>query len=555
MDQGESRLLGALVDDLERSGLKFDPNFVHRLVASLMTKRFVILTGVTGSGKTRLAQAFAYWLSGGASPLDSAELSTDLMHDQRPDGWLHAGQDAPGDQATYRVDAVDSLAVQFSNERKGQRVKVTLPNELISEWIETIQRFGFSRDTPARDIREQVAKITGYSTQLNSFETHLKAAAFAILEQRRDESHSGETQRLEDPQRPSVEKVNAVPVGSRVEVVAVGADWHSSESVLGYPDALQPDRYIRTPTLDLILRAKELPELPHFLILDEMNLSHVERYFSDILSSMESGEPIHLYSASDPVDNEYRDGVPASISLPDNLFIIGTVNVDETTYMFSPKVLDRASTIEFRVSADALEAFLKNPATVDLGRLHGKGARFAPSFLSAARNTQPRNPESLQSRVNAEIGLFFAAMADHGSEFGFRTALEMSRFVGQFQLLDPADDQLERAIDALVYQKILPRLSGSRARLEPVLRSLLVLCRYERKWSMNEKGVWTLDNQTEILAAATSASDSPQYLPDELGEAPSAAATSTTRYPLSESKILRMFDLLRQNGFTSFAEA
>ena len=71
------------------------------------------------------------------------------------------------------------------------------------------------------------------------------------------------------------------------------------------------------------------------LILDEMNLSHVERYFSDFLSAIESGEEIPLY------------GEEKTLTLPDNLFTIGTVNVDETTYMFSPKVLDRANTIEF----------------------------------------------------------------------------------------------------------------------------------------------------------------------------------------------------------------
>lgn len=74
-----------------------------------------------------------------------------------------------------------------------------------------------------------------------------------------------------------------------------------------------------------------------------MNLSHVERYFSDFLSAMESDEPIPLHKAiEDDVD------VPNELKLPENVFIIGTVNVDETTYMFSPKVLDRANVLEFK---------------------------------------------------------------------------------------------------------------------------------------------------------------------------------------------------------------
>ena len=67
-----------------------------------------------------------------------------------------------------------------------------------------------------------------------------------------------------------------------------------------------------------------------------MNLSYVERYFADFLSALESDEAMD------------KPGTNEKIVLPDNLFVIGTVNVDETTYMFSPKVLDRANVIEFK---------------------------------------------------------------------------------------------------------------------------------------------------------------------------------------------------------------
>ena len=72
-----------------------------------------------------------------------------------------------------------------------------------------------------------------------------------------------------------------------------------------------------------------------------MNLSHVERYFADFLSAMESNEPVPLHN------NDLIEDIPNQITIPENLFVIGTVNIDETTYMFSPKVLDRANTIEF----------------------------------------------------------------------------------------------------------------------------------------------------------------------------------------------------------------
>ena len=91
-----------------------------------------------------------------------------------------------------------------------------------------------------------------------------------------------------------------------------------------------------------------------------MNLSHVERYFADLLSLIESGEPTELYRPVIGEDgtSQLRSGVEPTLQLPPNLFVIGTVNVDETTYMFSPKVLDRANVIEFRMERDELAGFL-----------------------------------------------------------------------------------------------------------------------------------------------------------------------------------------------------
>lgn len=149
-------------------------------------------------------------------------------------------------------------------------------------------------------------------------------------------------------------------------LIPVGADWTGNDNILGYPDGLDATKYVTRPALDLIQRAAQ-PEnsgYPHFLILDEMNLSHVERYFADLLSLIESGETTELYRPGVNVDGEtqFRADVEPILRLPPNLFIIGTVNVDETTYMFSPKVLDRANVIEFRMARGELAAFLASHA-------------------------------------------------------------------------------------------------------------------------------------------------------------------------------------------------
>lgn len=484
--QPMTQLSNSLAHDLQNAGIVQSISLTQRFLTSLLTKRFVILTGLSGSGKTRLAQSFAIWLDGIQPTVFTKEL-------------FEVGDRIAADRISYDVDALDTLSVQFSTVRDdGRAIKVTLPIALIEEWVQAINSNGFTRDTRTRTIRDAVAVSTLYSTQLNSFESPLKAAAFHILERG---VLSSQNQSL---------PTSVYHTASHYSVVAVGADWHNSEPILGYPDALNPKRYVRTPILDLMLKAKESPASPHFLILDEMNLSHVERYFADVLSAIESGEPLHLYDSLN--GTHMRDGVPPSLVLPPNLFVIGTVNVDETTYLFSPKVLDRANSIEFRVQQSEIDRFLDETAPVDLAALAGKGHQFASAFLRSSQDTPPSLNAESAGIANTEMKAIFRVLAEHGLEFGYRTAYEMDRFIRQYARLVP-DWNIYDALDAQVYQKTLPRLNGSRATLEPVLSALADFCQRPR--------------------------------PDSLDP----------HYPLSLHKIARMRRMLRQNGFTSFAEA
>jgi len=273
-------------------------------------------------------------------------------------------------------------------------------------------------------------------------------------------------------------------------VVAVGADWTTNENLLGYQDALRPEIY-RKPTngaLDLMLRARDDATRPYFLILDEMNLSHVERYFADMLSAIESGEPIALHSATEDLPGGDGDTlhVPPRLALPKNLFIVGTVNVDETTYMFSPKVLDRANVIEFRATAEQIESFLDDPQPIRMDALAHKGADYGAAFVTAASSAAPAladlptsiHPNGAQCAADLKARMVeaFKALAPIGAEFGFRTAHEIARFVAFHATLTGPGWQFSAALDAQVYQKLLPKLHGSERRLGPVLKALAEFC-------------------------------------------------------------------------------
>lgn len=297
-------------------------------------------------------------------------------------------------------------------------------------------------------------------------------------------------------------------ISKQIRIVSVGADWTNREPLLGYPNALENDKYVRPESgvLQLLQDAAVDESHPYFLILDEMNLSYVERYFADFLSSLESHSPILLW-------DKKADGVPMSINLPRNLFIVGTINVDETTYMFSPKVLDRANVIEFKIDEVEMDDYLKAAPVVDLSSIEGALADMAPEFVRLSTSQIETEFDGTRSLLIS----FFKALKSVNAEFGYRSASEMGRFISLAQT--EGNLAADSAVDASIVQKLLPKLHGSRKKLVPVLTAL---------WGLCETGI-----------GIESASD----VPDQ------------TKYPLTADKLLRMYRGAIDNGFTSFAEA
>ena len=305
---------------------------------------------------------------------------------------------------------------------------------------------------------------------------------------------------------------------SQYKIIPVGADWTNREPLLGYPNGLNPNEYISPDSgiLNLIITASENTDKPYFLILDEMNLSHVERYFADFLSVMESGDKISLYSGSTRKD---LDGskIPNEILWSKNLFIIGTVNIDETTYMFSPKVLDRANTIEFRIDETNIKSFFDLPSKIDLSVLKSKGSSMAKNFLEIAEdNIIVKEEEYTEIFVK-----FFNELKKVGAEFGYRTAVEMLLLIKKLSVISAISKN--DSIDIAVMQKLLPKLHGSRSKIAKVLDALILLC-------LKKGQTFSIAKSDEVLM-------------------------ESILYPIAYEKLVRMYKNALDNGFTSYAEA
>lgn len=307
---------------------------------------------------------------------------------------------------------------------------------------------------------------------------------------------------------------------SQFKIIPVGADWTNREPLLGYQNGLNLNEYIAPDSgvLKLILEASKLEnaEKPYFLILDEMNLSHVERYFADFLSVMESDDRINLYSGTIRKDLDGND-IPTEIFWSKNLFIIGTVNIDETTYMFSPKVLDRANTIEFRVDESDIKTFFEMPSKINLSVLESKGTSMAKTFLKiAADHAIEKDDEYTDVLLK-----FFNELKKVGAEFGYRTAVEMLLLIKKLNVVSSIPKN--EIIDIAIMQKLLPKLHGSRSKISKVLDALILLC-------LKEGETFSITKSEEVL-------------PENI------------KYPISFEKLVRMYKNALDNGFTSYAEA
>ncbi len=351
----------------------------------------------------------------------------------------------------------------------------------------------------------QKTGMQGDARQVAGFLAAALAKPFLILT---GQSGSGKTQLALRLGEWCGEAANGAP---RYLVVAVRPDWTGPEHLFGYQDALADAVKGRSvwavpDTLEFLLRARSDPKYPYVLVLDEMNLAHVERYFADFLSGIESREPV--LPSLDLVDGVWvEEQGRRRLPIPRNVIVVGTVNIDETTYLFSPKVLDRAFTFEFRVAGTDLDPALRRPtpaAPASDELLRSVAALLSDDAWHFA-NAHPG-----QDRLVSDMRKLHELLSPARLEFGHRVLFEALRLAAIVGATGSEDS--DESLDLITTTKLLPKIHGSRQRLETVLRSL---------------GDFAKDS-----------SDS--------GVVP--------RLPLTAAKLERMLDVLVEAQFVSFTE-
>ena len=517
----------ATIQETIRSrGLFFPADLLANYLVALQTKRFVILTGISGTGKTRLAMAVADCFGTTRSSKQAAELPDEaVMVTAAPYMFKYKRMVVPA-ALVQRAD----WPLTEGNRSMGR---------VLVEYDSSTTEQSFYRG-PERPVT-----VLLFSAEVRSWFSDRFAVGDPVGLQLVEPEGGGLPRlRIFSPQNEETqEKVK------NTEVVAVRPDWTDHRGLLGYYNPLI-GQYVRTPFLALLMAAAQeeaaaqkaaRPANPFFVILDEMNLARVEHYFSELLSCMESEQALHLHDDPGVEEGAVEEGiaVPREFRLPGNLFVVGTVNVDETTYMFSPKVLDRAFTIELNevdlagYSGTTQPAWTANsPLQLSGFRgLAGEWPRPVESDWKALGQLSTGDLRQVVIQLNEEL-------KGYGRHFGYRVANEIARFVTLMTKQSPDAEQASwMALDLAILEKVLPKFHGTQQDLKEVLEAFFRFALGLGADSSPEDAVW---DQWGLDGGVLRRRGGDTHL--------------APRLPRTAGKLWRMLRRLHDQGFVSYIE-
>lgn len=356
------------------------------------------------------------------------------------------------------------------------------------------------------DVKDALAKIQSYifargfdypDGLIENFYLSLKSKPFVILA---GTSGTGKTRLV---------KLFAEAIGAAFKLVSVRPDWSDGSDLFGHTDL--NGNFIPGPVCSAFETAINEPNRPVFLCLDEMNLARVEYYLSDFLSVIESREKREGYIETESIA-QYESGIP------ENLYIIGTVNMDETTFPFSKKVLDRANTIEFSY----VDLIPKQRTGEILTSQKLPNSFLCTDYLVLASDCI--EDMDFVEKICTELQVLNGKLVKANAHVGYRVRDEIV-----FYMLnnEKAGNLLsyEQAMDNEIMQKILPRIQGSSAAIKALLIDMFKFC---------------MGNESGIDADS-----------GNVGEQMKKTAASA-KYPKTAEKLGYMMMRFEDDGFTSY---
>ena len=410
-------------------------------------------------------------------------------------------KDTMPEESVLIKDLQDMLEVykDYANSLKGGRKKLT-----IKEAVHNIKNYIAAR---------------GFSYEdglIENFYLSLKSKPFVILA---GTSGTGKTRLV----KLFAEAIGATSENGRYQMVSVRPDWSDSTDLFGHIDL--NGHFIPGAIIDFVKSAQNDIDHPYILCLDEMNLARVEYYLSDFLSVIETrdfDEQGRIETVPLVPDNYFGSDKDAAekygkIILPENLYVVGTVNMDETTFPFSKKVLDRANTIEF--SYVDLEPQFGAEQNVSELNLSNQFLKTKYLLLKQCKE----ETEAVGQYCN-ELITINNKLKDADAHIGYRIRDEIV-----FYMLNNKAEKLIKENDAFdneILQKILPRIQGSSASIKNMLCELFKICAGDYE---------SIQTETDISSKMLKKAENPDC-----------------KYKKSAKKIAFMVRRYEEDGFTSY---
>lgn len=418
------------------------------------------------------------------SSTDDANRIKRFLTDYR---WWHGGKELGRVQKDYFVSAVLSLSGLVNDS---------------ATYLSTLCELVRTRSDLANLLRDyynkqndyvSIIEIKGYSAY-RFYEAAIKSKPFLLLA---GISGTGKSRIVRELARACWEEGSAEYEAQKpknFEMVQVKPNWHDSSELIGYVSRVSGSPvFVAGDFLKFVAKAWENPEVPYFLCLDEMNLAPVEQYFAEYLSVVESRkcqengtittDPIleknkedwyRVLTAELTEDEDIRTRfLNDGICIPQNLIVVGTVNMDETTFSFSRKVLDRAMTIEMN-EVDlygGLDSQYEKIGKLEAGNLIGTAVEgvdvyqdnkavcdMALKYLEAVNTELEGTPFKVAYRTRNEFLLYVVNNLPYNKDQD-GNELEQN-FV------------IARALDEITSMKILSRIEGDETKIGKLLDKL-----------------------------------------------------------------------------------
>ncbi|MFW2015292.1 hypothetical protein [Acinetobacter bereziniae] len=509
------------------AGFFFPESILTTYALSLYTKPFVILSGISGTGKTKIAQLFDPDLDSEKTPvLDVKRSAKEKLIIRVPkvfDRFNFTQEQLSDILSPEECHEFFEKAEEFKNNKNdGNFTDIYVLNVTDKFGQFQLGLYGQRASNPLVRVRYKKSRKDkngqGYDSEIH-LKAHYQVGDVLELEKVSDRNF----QVVSVNEQSVIQEYKNVHKAflNRKCFLPVKSDWTDNSELFGFYNMIE-QKYHVPYFLEFLLTASNNPEYPFYVILDEMNLSKVEHYFSDILSCLESRvlkngkvqqEPIVLFSGLDELEtnSESFEVIPSRIEIPMNLYITGTVNIDESTHMLSSKVIDRANIIEFN------DVDLKVYAGAEwkddkTGFVLSQDLDFLNISLASKEDYQNLEPEIQDTLSNVN-----SILKEHHLHFGYRVANEVARYINQVYVHVGTDNVvIKQALDFQFIQKIFPKLNGTYAVLEQPLKELLL-------YFSNTQEIY--DIQPEV-----------------------------TDYPKTVSKLLRMYKSLSTKGHASFIE-